>query len=280
MRAGESRFDTVRRSIAWGRGLSLDVVAGGVAGGAFASYMTQARLPLAWWVVLGLAIWVVYTLDHLLDAVRSGPDASNLRHRLHAVHATPLLVAMAGLGAAAAVLAFTALPRLVLYAGVAVAGLTLVHLISVQVLPERVFHKEASIAFIYTIGIWSGPLLRASHWTSWTGLALALHGFAAFAYLLLYAWCESHHDRADLSASLARTWGERPVRVLAGAVATAVIVVAVVAAAISPHRLPFAVLAFVAVVPLIVLRVPALQHGERWRFAELALLALALPSFL
>ena len=62
------------------RAASVDVVLGVLCSAALASFVTEARLPLVWWFLLPAATWSVYSLDHLLDARRTGADAHSFRH--------------------------------------------------------------------------------------------------------------------------------------------------------------------------------------------------------
>ena len=62
--------------------LSLDIVAGVVCAAAFAASAAGAAMPLAWWVALSAATFVVYAVDHLLDVRGSRPVLSD-RRRLH-----------------------------------------------------------------------------------------------------------------------------------------------------------------------------------------------------
>lgn len=59
-------------------------------------------MPWSWYVVLPLAVWVIYTGDHLLDAYRLQDQASTPRHRFHHRH-FKLLLALAVIAAVTAV---------------------------------------------------------------------------------------------------------------------------------------------------------------------------------
>jgi hypothetical protein len=264
------------------RSLSLDIVAGAVAGAAFAAHVTGARMPAAFWHALPAAIWAVYTLDHVIDGRRVGPDASNDRHAFHARHALPLSLAAALAGGYAALRGYT-LPRPLLAAGVALAALVVFHLGAVRTRFPSWLPREASVAAIYVAGIWIGPLALAADHGPWVWAALALHAAVALGFLLAYGWFEAAMDTADGSASLARDWGRpRLARVIAGV--SAVTIPAALAAAwmAGPGpRAAFVTLAAVAAVPWLMLgRVRALERFDRYRSAEWVLLALWVPVLL
>lgn len=59
--------------------LSLDVVLGGVISGLFFAKLLEVTLPSQVLVELALAVWVIYTLDHLWDAYRSQRPVKTFR---------------------------------------------------------------------------------------------------------------------------------------------------------------------------------------------------------
>lgn len=260
------------------QGLSLDVVAGGVGGGALAVFVTGAAVPAAWWFVLAAAIWVVYTVDHLADARRAGPGAANARHRLHARHAGWIAGVAGAVAIAVIATAWTALPMPVLVAGAGVGALVVVHLVGVRRSFPRAFPKELSVAIVYGAGIWCGPLVLAARFDVWRGVALALHLAGALLYLMFYALCDRPVDAADGSPSIAVAWGSGAVRRAMDHVAAPAVVLAAIGMLAAPDLRPaFAVLLAVLLVPVWLARVPAALAPDRGRLAELALLALAVP---
>lgn len=63
--------------------LSLDVVAGSVISSFFFADLLQVTIPLTGMACLAGAVWICYTVDHLLDAVKIGHIASTGRHAFH-----------------------------------------------------------------------------------------------------------------------------------------------------------------------------------------------------
>jgi len=264
------------------QGLSLDVVLGAVAGGALAVFVTGADVPASWWFVLAAATWVVYTADHLADARRAGPGATNARHRLHAHHAG-WLTGIAGVAAiAVTATAWATLPPRALVAGGIVGGLVLGHLAGVLRSFPRAFPKELSVALVYGAGIWCGPLALAARLDVWHATALALHLAAALLYLMFYALCDRVVDAADGSPSIAVTRGSVAVRGAMDRIAVPAAVLAALGAAAAPGLRPaFATLLVVLAVPVWLARVrAAVAPDGRGRLAELALVALAVPLLL
>lgn len=263
------------------RSLSLDVVAGGVAGGALAVWATGARMPLAWWGILALSIWTVYTVDHLLDARRLGARLQDHRYRFHAAHAFPLAatVLLAGLLSLAAALAW--LPERVLLGGCALGVLTAVHLARAQLRCRRWIPKEVFVALIYTAGIWIGPLMLARRSVPWVWLAAALHGAGVLLNLGMYAVFEERRDAAEDSASVTRTLGIGRVRRVVQVLTLLAAAGALAGAAWGPAAYGGAWGALLALVatPALILAAPSrFRHAERYRlYGELVFLLLVLP---
>src|SRR6476659_9916470 len=63
--------------------LSLDVVAGAVICSIFFSQVFNTVIRVSGIISLALSVWIIYTVDHLLDARRITRQASTVRHRFH-----------------------------------------------------------------------------------------------------------------------------------------------------------------------------------------------------
>ena len=74
--------------------LSLDVALGAIAGSYILLFV--AGIPSDGISILALAItvWLIYTLDHLLDAKEISGPAETFRHRIHQIYKVPLWSAL------------------------------------------------------------------------------------------------------------------------------------------------------------------------------------------
>lgn len=194
------------------RALSLDVVLGGLAGGALALYVTGARIPAAWWPVLAAAIWVVYTTDHLLDARRVGAQGAGGRLRLHARHPRRLLVGDLSVAGLCVLGARLYLPHTVFLGGVVLSVVGALHLAASQLGARRWLPKEITVACIYAAGIWLAPGLLAPSRTTWIWLVAALHFLAVLLNMAMYAIFEERLDAAEDGASISRTLSDSALR--------------------------------------------------------------------
>ena len=97
--------------------LSLDVVLGALATGIFAARLVGVGIDLAWLAVLAGAVWVVYTLDHLLDGLKTKENSHIYRHRFHYLHRRAIILTLAVAALLTAILAFSCLENNILLWG-------------------------------------------------------------------------------------------------------------------------------------------------------------------
>jgi hypothetical protein len=207
--------------------LSIDVAVGALGGGAMAAAYLQEPMRLAWYILLPLAVWTIYTWDHLLDARRLGDRASTDRHRYHVRHFKVLAV-IAGLsGIACLVLAVIFLRLQGIYFGLIMGGIVLVHLLLVRLVGERtspLLIKEFGVALVYAAGIWGLPLINSGEWKEFTGIIPFLQFLLlALVNLLEFSLFEIEIDARDGQTSFVRALGKaksiRLIRIFLGLVA-------------------------------------------------------------
>ena len=63
--------------------LSIDVATGAVCCAAWFAVLFEVNLRPYALISLGLTVWIIYTIDHLLDARKVKEPASTDRHRFH-----------------------------------------------------------------------------------------------------------------------------------------------------------------------------------------------------
>ncbi|TGL63729.1 LA_0991 family prenyltransferase-like protein [Leptospira sarikeiensis] len=193
--------------------LSLDICLGVLGSGALATVVTGAKMKTVWWLLLPLSVWVIYTLDHLLDGKKVGEHSINPRHKFHYDH-SKILSILCGIAAVlAAILAFLLLREIVLLGGVLLATLAFLHL-GIARWGKIRFGKEFSVALIYTMGVWFGPLLVVG-FRSWTvPILLFLFFLGTVLNLVMNSLMEAELDKHEgqvyllgvLSPKLAREW--------------------------------------------------------------------------
>ncbi len=189
--------------------LSVDVALGAVASSAFFAEILGAPLRIHAYLSLGLIVWTVYTVDHLLDALRTTFEPSSQRHRFHLRHQKPLAVAVIVAIGVIALMAFLVRSP-VLIAGIGVAALVIIYLGFQRSLRH---FKELAIGLLYTAGVVSAPLavLRREPTTN-EMFFIAAFFLTAFANLTIFSLYGQHSDLADGHYSLATRFGRNATR--------------------------------------------------------------------
>ena len=189
--------------------LSLDVVAGAVIGSLFFARISGASVSLYSLLALALTVWIIYTLDHLRDAMFISDVASTDRHRFHQKHfrrITIILVAIAVIDFA--VIWFV--PQRVLLLGL---GLWFVVAIYLALQRQLKFMKEFFVACLYTAGLLI-PTIGASEW-DWIAVHYVLAGkyfITAWMNLLLFSLIDFNDDRQHQQHSFVTWFGPESTR--------------------------------------------------------------------
>jgi hypothetical protein len=189
-------FKQAVQLISW---LSIDVVFGAMAGMLFFSELLHVRLEWGIFALLALAVWSIYTLDHLLDARRESSDLSP-RHQFHRKFSTALfalLVAVLLFGGLGAVW-ILGLGRELLLSGLLAGLIVLSRFLIWKAGPALSWLKELSIAAYYVMGISWMPLLRAEAidrvWEVYGFFAAYL--ILAFLNLLILSFLDRKEDQS------------------------------------------------------------------------------------
>ncbi len=180
----------VLRNVNW---LSIDVACGAAFMSAF--FCVQFGSPLIWThhLCLSLAVWCIYTLDHLLDV--QGKTVTSARRRFHYRYRHALLMAFSLASTLGLWLAWQ-LPDQLLKQGLVWALFCTAYLLLAQLRFFR-FPKETVAALLYTGGVMFLPLfgVYTVEWTVLVCLPMVL--FTAWMNLRLFSWYEFETDSAE-----------------------------------------------------------------------------------
>jgi hypothetical protein len=191
--------------------LSLPIVVGAILSQRMAARLADAVDPVHWAtpMVLGLAVWIVYTIDRLLDVQKPAMPNTG-RHWFHRQHQRVLWQVVTGAAALGALLLFW-LPGPVVRFGFALAALCAGYVLAVWRLRARhpaLLLKEPLVALLYAVGIWGS--VWAQHGppgVSSIEIAEAvLFGAVAFQNLLLFSVFEQLTPNPP-DFSIATAWG-------------------------------------------------------------------------
>jgi len=192
--------------------LNLDVVAGAVICSCFAGKVLKVTEPTAVYnTCLALSIWLVYTIDRLIDITRKERTQLSRRHQFHKEYKRilwPLVIIVFLLNSW---LAVTQLPYTMLVFGLLVVSGVAAYLIAVNMLPAgtgKWFQKEPLIALVYTTGVWGSKLwlVPAIFFSAFMVIVVPFF-LLALMNLLVFSYFETDTDKENNQRSLSTLLG-------------------------------------------------------------------------
>nr|WP_262897953.1 UbiA family prenyltransferase [Litoribacter ruber] len=179
----------------------------------FFADVAGVALGMIYYLLLALAVWSIYTLDHLMDAQSMESLPSSPRHRFHrenfhSLRIALIVVAIAGLAIAWQIFRISSFSL----AGLGLGGLILFNMFLMKFsLQKFAVFKEFNISIFYIMGIMLVPILfyreDPLHKAFWLfGLAYL---FVALLNLWILSWVELESDKRDGFASIATVLGRK-----------------------------------------------------------------------
>jgi 4-hydroxybenzoate polyprenyltransferase len=191
--------------------LSVDVAAGAVCSALFFARILNVTILPYGLIALGLTVWIIYTLDHLLDARKVKRPAATRRHQFHQEHFHVLVRIVVLAIMIDGVLIFF------LRKQVFIGGIVLALLVGIYFFIHRYvkFLKEIFIAVLYTVGV----LLPSASVTGypWNGISYLLivqFTLTALINLLIFSWFDHEKDLKDGNTSFVTVVGEKQSRMI------------------------------------------------------------------
>jgi hypothetical protein len=142
--------------------LSLDIVAGALASSCLAARLLDAEPGWAWWLSLGLTVWLLYMGDHVLDAWKHRKHSERELHHFIFRNRRILLYAMGVVTILDLLLIFNFLDQAFLKYALTLAGLVLLFYAMRHLFRKnRVFFipGEIFVLLLYMAGTWLGPIV-------------------------------------------------------------------------------------------------------------------------
>ncbi len=176
---------------------SIDIVIGVVVLLRFFCVQFQVNPGWAVYVLLGVAVWLIYTADHIRDAEKSG-QSTRERYIFHGKYRKVLVgIAIALLTVIVPLIFF--IPVIIFIGGLALAVFSFIYLL-VQHRLSKVLFKELYVALVYSMGVLMVPMFL-----SWTFdvIVFVLLFLLTFVNLLIFSWFERKEDEADGFQSIA-----------------------------------------------------------------------------
>jgi len=196
---------------------SLDVVLGTLMVGVFVTKNLQVN-PTPWyWVILALAVWIIYTTDHLLDGFK-GKNMQPViyRHKYHFNHKLVLFILVITVSVFTLWAGITFLHSEIVLKGILLFTVILFYFLIVHFIQKQNHffnQKELLIALAYIAGITLAPLV-------WNNNSLSTHQIITLSVLVLLAWTEGvqaswfdyENDLHDGHSSFTTTFGKQNTR--------------------------------------------------------------------
>ncbi len=191
--------------------LSLDILAGVFCGYHFARLILDCDCPPFTPVILCLTVWLIYTLDHLLDARSLKENSIKPVYRWHWDHRFILQPVLLLVGLATIGLSMVYLPTGILLFGGITGSLVILYTIAHQGKPgthRKYLFKEVWISILYTAGIWGLPLIsKGSIPDVSVLLALIIYLVLVLVNILLYSLHDYTNDREESQHTMATRFG-------------------------------------------------------------------------
>jgi hypothetical protein len=191
--------------------LSLDVALGATIMSAFVAHFMQVAVPFGVYFSLFVAVWLIYTIDHLIDASKLKSEKASFRHLFHQKHFNTLTVLWVFVFLFGVFYSFL-LPYETRKIGFIASALVIVHLVLVYLLGSRVsvfIQKELGIAFTYCVGIAVGPVSLNPDFNNFGYFFLGQIFLLALINLLEFSWFDKTIDKKQGQTSAILNLGEK-----------------------------------------------------------------------
>jgi len=190
---------------------SIDVTAGAIVCACFFAKAMNVLVRPSAFIALGLSVWIIYTVDHLLDAKKLTSTASTQRHRFHQRY-FKIISVLVLLALVADVLAV-----LMIRKSLFIAGLFLSLLILFYMLAQRYLNlfKEFCGGILYTGGV-TLPALIFGYAEVHLPVVLLIIQFLLTTWinLFLFSLFDKERDEQDNRISFATKMGAAATRTL------------------------------------------------------------------
>lgn len=135
------------------RAFSLDVVAGAVISARWIGDYFDADIPTSAILALGLTVWLIYTIDHLLDARKMKSKDALFRHIIHYKNA-PYIFGLIAIVSMVLIFLLQNLKLFLIGYGLVLGFVVFCYLVYIHFIRKKVYWgKEWFIALVYATGI-------------------------------------------------------------------------------------------------------------------------------
>lgn len=243
--------------------LSLDVAAGAVICAAFFADLFAVTILPQGLAALGLAVWMIYTVDHLLDAKRLGHTASTTRHQFHHDYFRLLSVCVFVVFCVEIVLIFFLREQIFR------SGLILSFTVLLYILINRwlKYAKEIAGALLYCCGVLLPVLsLKFQSFDFESVMILLPYVLIVLTNLILFSWIDYQQDLNDGQHSVITLLGKDRGKVILAVLFVCVAIAVVFSFRILPISVVFIYVLMASVLFYVFLKPDFFTRFDRYRY--------------
>lgn len=183
----------------------------------FFAHVLRLTLKIEIIVILGLTVWIIYTLDHLMDVKKTTSKPNSPRHIFHFHNQKSLQIAV-GISFLNVIFLLICLPSLnfLIIPGTVLAGIIACCLGAIYYFGKKIaFTKEFLIAVFYVLGVMLVPYTLHKNPIPTPFYALAmLYFLVAWINLLILSYLDKESDEKDGFDSVANWIAPKKLKVL------------------------------------------------------------------
>lgn len=257
--------------------LSIDISAGAMVGALLIAQSSGYDLEISTLILLGNTVWLIYTVDHLIDGHRSKQQSG--RHSYYFRNKRSLIYLSIAVAFLNIYLVSLQSSTLILF-GAQLSFLVLLYILLSNVSSMfNTYFKELSCAILYAAGL-SLPALAQGAFSLTMGALFLFYLLSAWINLLTISYFEVDYDRRSGFSSLPQSIGNRKTVRLIQAIS--VVLLATLLAAVTFALLSFSTILVLVTILILQGAITAVpQHfDQNERYRVLADLSYLLPILL
>ncbi len=199
--------------------LSIDVAIGAIVMSAWVAQCLQVTMHWSVYVSMGLCTWLVYTLDHLMDAKDLAKNAVTFRHSIHVRYFKGITYSWIGVLVGSLLIVVRYLPLQTILFGLGALTIVTIHFVLVYLLGKRIsvlVHKELGVALAYAFGVFVGPASYVGFSGVMPWMLFGSIFFIALLNLILFSYFDYEADQNQGQTSIVRGMGLKRSMLLIG----------------------------------------------------------------
>jgi len=169
-----------------------------------------------WWIILPMAVWVVYSLDHIIDSHKNKEASVITRHKYHYNHRKTIILFVILIGVITLFFSLLYLDTKILALGFILSifiGIYFTILYFFRQKKLALLQKELFIAIVYAMGIFMAPLAWYGSLPSFSVILIVFNIFIlAWFEGIMISWFDFDYDIEDGHTSFTVIAGKKLTR--------------------------------------------------------------------